>query len=58
MIDPLYLWVISDMIFDEDDRMDEVQNYDDLQIANTGEVYLYKQTSGDPSQLFGSRTVV
>ena len=30
----------GDMIFDQDDRIDEVQNYDDLEIANTGEVYL------------------
>jgi hypothetical protein len=35
------------MIFDEDERIDEVQNYDDegnvvLQITKTGEVYLYK----------------
>ena len=30
----------GDMIFDEDERADEVQNYDDLEIANTGEVYL------------------
>ena len=29
-----------DMIFDEDERIDEVQNYDDLQITNTGQVYL------------------
>ena len=41
----------DDMIFDEDERMDEVQNYDDLQIANTAEVYLYKQASGDPSHV-------
>jgi len=39
----------GDMIFDRDDRMDEVQNYDygdeenvDLEITETGEVYLYK----------------
>ena len=30
----------GDMIFNEDERIDDVQNYDDLQIANTGEVYL------------------
>ena len=42
------------MIFDQDDRIDEVENYDyddeenvDLEIAETGEVYLYKQASGD-----------
>ena len=42
------------MIFDHDDRIDEVQNYDyddeenvDLEITETGEVYLYKQASGD-----------
>ena len=40
------------MIFDEDERIDEVQNNDDegsvvLQITKTGEVYLYKQASGD-----------
>ena len=42
------------MIFDRDDRIDEVQNYDyddeenvDLEIIETGEVYLYKQASGD-----------
>ena len=42
------------MIFDEDERIDEVQNYGyddeenvDLEITNTGEVYLYKQASGD-----------
>ena len=33
----------GDMIFDRDDRIDEVQNYDDdLEIANTGEVHLYR----------------
>ena len=44
----------SDMIFDRDDRIDEVMNYEhdaynvDLEITKTtGEVYLYKQTSGD-----------
>ena len=44
----------DDMIFDRDDRIDEVQNYDyddevnvDLEITETGEVYLYKQASGD-----------
>ena len=42
------------MIFDQDDQIDEVQNYDyddeenvDLEITKTGEVYLYKQASGD-----------
>ena len=40
------------MIFDEDERIDEVENYDDkenvvLEITKTGEVYLYKQASGD-----------
>ena len=40
------------MIFDEDERIDEVQNYDDegnvvLEITKTGEVYSYKQASGD-----------
>ena len=30
----------DDMIFDEDEQIDEVQNYDDLEITNTGEVYL------------------
>ena len=40
------------MIFDRDDRIDEVQNYDqddeenvDLEITETVEVYLYKQAS-------------
>ena len=45
----------GDMIFDRDDRIDEVMNYDydydadnvDLEITETGEVYLYKQASGD-----------
>ena len=44
----------GDMIFDKDDQIDEVQNYDyddeenvDLEITETGEVYLYKQASGD-----------
>ena len=50
----------DDMIFDRDDRIDEVMDYDgeeindydgeenvDLDIAETGEVYLYKQASGD-----------
>ncbi len=44
----------DDMIFDRDDRIDEVQNYDyddeenvDLEITETAEVYLYKQASGD-----------
>ena len=50
----------DDMIFDRDDRIDEVMDYDgeeindydgeenvDLEITETGEVYLYKQASGD-----------
>jgi hypothetical protein len=47
----------DDKIFDLDDRADEVMNYDydyddadnvDLEITKTtGEVYLYKQASGD-----------
>ena len=44
----------DDMIFDRDDRIDEVMNYDyddadnvDLEITETGEVYLYKQAFGD-----------
>ena len=44
----------DDMILDRDDRIDEVMNYDyddvenvDLEITETGEVYLYKQASGD-----------
>ena len=40
------------MIFDEEERIDEVQNNDDegnvvLQITKIGEVYLYKQAYGD-----------
>jgi hypothetical protein len=40
------------MMFDEDERIDEVQTFDDegnvvLEITKTGEVYLYKQASGD-----------
>ena len=42
------------MIFDKDERIDDVQNYDyddeenvDLEITKTGEVYFYKQASGD-----------
>ena len=40
------------MIFDEDEWIDEVENYDDEEnvvheIPKTGEVYLYKQASGD-----------
>ena len=44
------------MIFDRDDRTDEVMNYYydyddadnvDLEITETGEVYLYKQASSD-----------
>ena len=46
----------GDMIFNRDDRIDEVMNYDydddeehvDPEITETGEVYLYKQASGDP----------
>ena len=44
----------GDMIFSQDDRIDEVQNCDyddeenvDLEITETGEVYLYNQASGD-----------
>ena len=43
----------GDMIFDRDDQIDEVMNYEhdeenvDLEITKTGEVYLYKQASGD-----------
>ena len=44
----------GDMIFDQDDRVDEVQDYDyddeenvDLEITETGEVYSYKQEYGD-----------
>jgi len=44
----------GDMIFDRDDRIDEVPNYDyddkenvDLEITKTSEVYLYKHASGD-----------
>ena len=44
----------DDMIFDQDDRSDEAKNYDyddeenvDLEITETGKVYLYKQASGD-----------
>ena len=43
----------GDMIFDRDARIDEVMNYEhdeenvDLETTKTGEVYLYKQTSGD-----------
>ena len=43
-----------DMIFDRDYRIDGVMYYDyddegnvDLEITETGEVYLYKQASGD-----------
>ena len=43
------------MIFDRDDRIDEVMNYDydddeehvDPETTKTGEVCLYKQASGD-----------
>ena len=44
----------GDMKFDLDDRIDQVQKYDyddeenvDLEITEAGEVYLYKQASGD-----------
>ena len=46
----------DDMIFDHDDRIDEVMDDDydydgnenvDLEITETGEVCLYKQASGD-----------
>ena len=43
----------DDMIFDRDNRIDEVMNYEhdeenvDLETTKTGEVYLYKQASGD-----------
>ena len=45
----------GDMIFDRDDRIDEVMNYEhdeenvDLETTKTGKVYiyLYKQASGD-----------
>ena len=50
----------DDMIFDHDDRIDEVMDYDgkenndydgeenvDLEITETGKVYLYKEASGD-----------
>ena len=48
------------MIFDEDDHIDAVQNYDyddaynvDLEITKTtGEVYLYKQASSDHHMFF------
>ena len=51
----------DDKIFDLDDRMDEVINYDydyddadnvDLEITKTGEVYLYKHASGDHHMFF------
>ena len=56
----------DDKIFDLDDRADEVMNYDyddtdkvcddtdndDLQITKSGEVYLYKQASGDHHMFF------
>ena len=54
----------DDKIFDLDDRADEVMNYDydydyddtdnvDLEITKTtGEVYLYKQASGDHHMFF------
>ena len=42
----------DDIIFNSDDRTDDVMNYDgeenvDLDKAETREVYLYKQASGD-----------
>ena len=45
----------GDMIFDRDDRIDEVMYYDydddeehvDPETTKTSEVYLYKQASGD-----------
>ena len=58
----------DEKIFDLDDRADEVMNYDydyddadndyddadnvDLEITKTGEVYLYKQASGDHHMFF------
>ena len=51
----------DDKVFDVDDRIDEVMNYDydyddadnvDLKITKTGEVYLYKQASGDHHMFF------
>ena len=52
----------DDKIFDLDDRIDEVMNYDydyddadnvDLEITKTtGEVYLYKQASSDHHMFF------
>ena len=51
----------DDMIFDRDDRIDEVMNYDydyddadnvDLEITETREVYLYKQASSDHHMFF------
>ena len=51
----------DDMIFDRDDRTDEVVNYDydyddadnvDLEITEAGEVYLHKQASGDHHMFF------
>ena len=49
----------DDMIFDRNDRIDEVMNYDyddaenvDLEITETGEVYLYKQASSDHHMFF------
>ena len=52
----------DDKIFDQDDRADEVMNYDydyddtdnvDLEITKTtGEVYLYKQASSDHHMFF------
>ena len=43
----------GDMIFNRDDRIDEVMNYEhdeenvDLETTKTNEVYLYKQASDD-----------
>ena len=52
----------DDKIFDQNDRVDEVMNYDydyddtdnvDLEITKTiGEVYLYKQASSDHHMFF------
>ena len=51
----------DDKIFDVDDRLDEVMNYDYdydeadnvyIEITKTGEVYLYKHASGDHHMFF------
>ena len=48
----------GDMIFDRDDRIDELMNYEhdeenvDLETTKTGEVYLYKQASSDHHMFF------